>query len=80
MNSISNTNIDYILELTKPYILREQFKLDHNLIKFISKSRITIGDILTGEDKRLLCIVGPCSIHDFKQALDYAIILNRLHL
>jgi len=41
----------------------------------ISNSRRQIENILTGEDDRLLVIVGPCSVHDTEAALDYA---NRL--
>ena len=28
--------------------------------------------ILNGEDKRLLVVIGPCSIHDLDAAMDYA--------
>ncbi len=38
----------------------------------ISNSRRQIENILTGEDDRLLVIVGPCSVHDTEAALDYA--------
>ncbi len=38
----------------------------------IANSRRQIENILVGEDDRLLCIVGPCSIHDTEAALDYA--------
>jgi phospho-2-dehydro-3-deoxyheptonate aldolase len=31
-----------------------------------------IEKILNGEDRRLLAIVGPCSIHDLDAAMDYA--------
>ncbi len=41
----------------------------------IAHSRRQIENILTGEDDRLLVIVGPCSVHDTEAALDYA---NRL--
>ncbi len=41
----------------------------------IAHSRRQIENILTGEDDRLLVIVGPCSVHDPEAALDYA---NRL--
>ena len=41
----------------------------------VAKSRHQIEQILTGEDKRLLVVVGPCSVHDTDAALDYA---NRL--
>ena len=36
-------------------------------------------DIISGkDDKRLLCIVGPCSIHDIESGREYAILLNAL--
>ena len=38
----------------------------------IGQTRQRIHDILRGEDKRLLVIIGPCSIHDPAAALDYA--------
>ncbi len=34
--------------------------------------RRAVHDILRGADDRLLVVVGPCSIHDYKAALDYA--------
>lgn len=38
----------------------------------MSESRAAIAKILRGEDKRLMVVVGPCSIHDPKGALEYA--------
>lgn len=38
----------------------------------IANSRRQIEQILTGQDERLLVIVGPCSVHDTDAALDYA--------
>ncbi|MFP4402007.1 MAG: 3-deoxy-7-phosphoheptulonate synthase [Candidatus Nanoarchaeia archaeon] len=43
---------------------------------FIQQSRKTIQDILSGEDSRMLVIVGPCSIHSFDEALEYAQLLK----
>jgi 3-deoxy-7-phosphoheptulonate synthase len=36
------------------------------------EGRGAVHDILRGADDRLLAVVGPCSIHDYKAALDYA--------
>jgi 3-deoxy-7-phosphoheptulonate synthase len=36
------------------------------------EGRKAVHDILRGADDRLLVVVGPCSIHDSKAALDYA--------
>jgi 3-deoxy-7-phosphoheptulonate synthase len=38
----------------------------------VTRSREEVVRILTGEDDRLVVIVGPCSIHDTAAALDYA--------
>ncbi|MEK6196320.1 MAG: 3-deoxy-7-phosphoheptulonate synthase, partial [Deltaproteobacteria bacterium] len=38
----------------------------------VVSGRQGIEGILKGEDKRLLVIVGPCSIHDENSALEYA--------
>jgi 3-deoxy-7-phosphoheptulonate synthase len=38
----------------------------------ISRSRKAVKDILHGRSDRLLVIIGPCSIHDPKAALEYA--------
>jgi 3-deoxy-7-phosphoheptulonate synthase len=40
------------------------------------QSRQTAADIISGRDKRLLVIVGPCSIHDVSGALEYAALLK----
>jgi 3-deoxy-7-phosphoheptulonate synthase len=37
--------------------------------------RQAIHRILRGEDKRLLVVIGPCSIHDTKSAMEYAALL-----
>jgi 3-deoxy-7-phosphoheptulonate synthase len=38
----------------------------------VVESREVIKSILNKQDKRLLAIVGPCSIHDYKAAVEYA--------
>lgn len=40
--------------------------------EFIKKSRDQINNILNDNDPRILLIVGPCSIHNPKSALEYA--------
>lgn len=44
----------------------------------VAESRDEIRSCLNGEDDRLLVIVGPCSVHDPKAALDYASRLAKL--
>jgi 3-deoxy-7-phosphoheptulonate synthase len=40
--------------------------------KLVSATRSSVRKILHGKDDRLLVVIGPCSIHDPKAALDYA--------
>lgn len=44
----------------------------------VLKARRGIQAILRGEDDRLLAVVGPCSIHDPKSALEYAARLGEI--
>lgn len=73
MNSqISNINIEEIRPLFSPAEFKRGTPLDETLKNQIIGFREDIEKILKGEDDRLLAIVGPCSIHDPKAALDYA--------
>jgi len=46
--------------------------LSESVAQHITDSRKRIEKILSGQDPRLLVIVGPCSIHDPDAAIDYA--------
>jgi 3-deoxy-7-phosphoheptulonate synthase len=52
--------------------LKSQLPLDPVLTEQVAAHRRAIRAILDGEDSRLLVIVGPCSIHDPRSALEYA--------
>src|SRR5712671_3957630 len=64
--------------LIAPRLLKEQMPVDEGIARTVVESRETICRILAGRDRRMLCIVGPCSIHDPDAALDYARRLARL--
>jgi len=53
-------------------LLEEALPLSVESARTTQQARQAIGDILTGRDKRLLVITGPCSIHDGDAALEYA--------
>ena len=59
-------------QLIAPTILMEELPVSPEAEKTVSTAREEIADILAGRDKRVLAIVGPCSIHDPKAALEYA--------
>ncbi|MFT5813328.1 MAG: 3-deoxy-7-phosphoheptulonate synthase [Psychroserpens sp.] len=65
--------------LVSPAELAEQIPLDDNTANFIIKSRKDIEAIINGDDKRLLVIIGPCSIHDTEAAIAYAKKLKKLN-
>lgn len=58
--------------LLSPAILAEEIPLTDTAATRVDEARGAIEAILDGEDSRLLVIVGPCSIHDTKAALEYA--------
>jgi 3-deoxy-7-phosphoheptulonate synthase len=62
---------DY-LPLMPPRELKEKLPLSAKAQQTVIEGRETIQRIINKEDKRLLAIVGPCSIHDEKAALEYA--------
>jgi len=52
--------------------LKSAFPLKESQKAFIEQSRDTVRQILEGKDRRLLLIIGPCSIHDPLSAIEYA--------
>ncbi|HDL8053204.1 TPA: 3-deoxy-7-phosphoheptulonate synthase [Yersinia enterocolitica] len=66
--------------LVTPQQLAEKLPISEAVADNVTASRKRIEKILTGEDPRLLVIVGPCSIHDLDAAIDYAKRLNVLRI
>ncbi|MFT5571013.1 MAG: 3-deoxy-7-phosphoheptulonate synthase [Candidatus Azotimanducaceae bacterium] len=67
-----DVRIDKIKELLPPVALLERYPSGVNATKSVFESRRNIQKILSGEDDRLVVIIGPCSIHDPEAALYYA--------
>jgi 3-deoxy-7-phosphoheptulonate synthase len=59
-------------ELVPPEELLAEFPVSERVAELTFEARRTIHRILHGADDRLLVIIGPCSIHDPKAALEYA--------
>lgn len=64
--------IKAIKELLPPVALMERFRVSNVASAVVAAARSSIQRMLEGEDKRMLVVVGPCSIHDPKAAIDYA--------
>ena len=67
-----DVNIEKIKELLPPVALLERFPLSQSASKTVFDARQATHNILTGKDDRLLVVIGPCSIHDPKAAIEYA--------
>ncbi|AHG77598.1 3-deoxy-7-phosphoheptulonate synthase AroG [Mannheimia varigena] len=63
------TNIE---ELLPPVALLERYPASDVAAETVEQTRKAIHKILHGADDRLLVVIGPCSIHDPKAALEYA--------
>ncbi|NND92362.1 MAG: 3-deoxy-7-phosphoheptulonate synthase [Granulosicoccus sp.] len=75
---LSNTNILAEKTLISPDELRARFPRSEKASQTIELGRASVEAILDGRDKRLLAVVGPCSIHDVDTARDYALRLLKL--
>jgi 3-deoxy-7-phosphoheptulonate synthase len=72
MKQIENINIRSQEVLMPPSVLKNNIPLSEKASDTVFNGRQTIRNILNKTDPRLLVVVGPCSIHDPKAALEYA--------
>ncbi|MEI6738256.1 MAG: 3-deoxy-7-phosphoheptulonate synthase AroG [Pseudomonadota bacterium] len=69
-----------IIELAPPESLMREFPLSESASATVYRAREEIHRIMHRGDSRLLAIVGPCSIHDYDAAMEYARRLQALRL
>ncbi|MBI5820709.1 MAG: 3-deoxy-7-phosphoheptulonate synthase [Verrucomicrobia bacterium] len=65
-------HVKEIVPLLSPRAMRVLLPTPETTIEFVAKARERVIRILKQEDQRMLVVVGPCSIHDEKSALEYA--------
>ena len=70
--------IQAVRPLIPPAILIEEIPISEQASNLIANARQTMTDVIEGSDARLLIIVGPCSIHDVRAALEYGVRLKTL--
>ena len=58
--------------LASASVLQEELPLPDGVAELVSATRKQIAEMILGRDRRILAIVGPCSIHDPEAALEYA--------
>jgi len=61
-----------IKELSPPSHLMREFPCTDKAAETTFRAREAIHRILHGADDRLIVVVGPCSIHDYAAATEYA--------
>lgn len=71
-SELHNLNIDAQTRLFSPRELARQYPVSPIAKTTILNARQTIKNILDRKDPRKMIVVGPCSIHDPKAALEYA--------
>ena len=70
-----DVRIKAVKELSPPAHLLREFALSDKAADVVFNSRQTIHRMLNNMDDRLLVVMGPCSIHDPKSAMEYAHLL-----
>ena len=68
---IDDVRIGAVRPLMTPALLQERVPVRDDTLPLVETSRAAIADVLHGRDDRLVVVVGPCSIHDHDQALEY---------
>ncbi|MEO1527936.1 MAG: 3-deoxy-7-phosphoheptulonate synthase [Planctomycetota bacterium] len=66
-------------QLLSPQELIDELPVSTEAAQTVVESRVALQKVLSGEDDRLVIIVGPCSIHDPDSAREYAERLAKEH-
>ncbi len=72
MKKTYDLHVESFIPLTSPEQIKKYIPVSEKAYETVVNGRKQIADILSGNDKRLLVVTGPCSIHDEKAAIEYA--------
>ena len=67
-----DVRIKAVAELLPPIAHLYELPISEQAAELVHQTRQEIADLVHSKDNRLLVIIGPCSIHDTKAALEYA--------
>jgi 3-deoxy-7-phosphoheptulonate synthase len=73
---IDDLRIGKVRPLMTPALLQEWLPADATVQALVEASRAGISRVLHDRDDRLVVVVGPCSIHNHDQAMEYARLLK----
>ncbi len=72
MSQVEDLNVVSQEVLITPAELQAEIPITPTAARVVEEGRQTVRNILDRKDPRLIVVVGPCSIHDPKAAIDYA--------
>jgi len=78
MFKTQDLHVRELVRLSTPRAVKAEYPTTEEASATVARSRERVIRILRQDDPRLLVVVGPCSIHDEKGALEYATRLNAL--
>lgn len=75
---VEDLNITGYEPLLSPELLQSEVSATETSIKTALQARVDCINVIKQVDDRLLVVVGPCSIHDYDAAMEYADRLKKL--
>jgi 3-deoxy-7-phosphoheptulonate synthase len=63
--------------LLTPALVLQELPASEKATEVVTTARKDAAKVISGQDDRLMVIVGPCSVHDTKAALEYAALLQK---
>ncbi len=78
INGTRDLRIQQVRPLIPPAILIEEIPVSERASALVTETRSAITDAIYGRDARLIVVVGPCSIHDPRAALEFGSWLARM--
>ena len=69
---VDDLRIGAVRPLISPALLLDELPMPAAAQALVCEARDAVAAVLNGADDRLIVVVGPCSIHDHGEALDYA--------
>ena len=72
VDAVRDQRIERLVPLITPQELFDELPLDGDRVEVLLNGRAAAHAVLDGDDDRLMVVVGPCSVHDFDAAREYA--------
>ena len=63
--------------LLSPALVLAELPVSERAAEVVAAARRDAAKVISGQDDRLMVIVGPCSVHDTQAALEYAALLQK---